>query len=99
MAGKFVPSSRMMLYVRDGWTTGWETILSKDEDGGKTYDLRYSGGWIHDDPTLFRDLTDEDGLEIAHAYAARYLENGWAPPDYPVRFVLPSGKVVTVPFQ
>ena len=99
MRGEFSTNGRLAKYTRDGWYIGWERSLVKDADGGHTFDLQNNDGWCHPESTEFRELTEEDGLQIVEDYADWYALKKWPIPDFPVRFVMPSGRVVAVPFR
>jgi len=97
--GVFHADGRLLIYTRDGWSIGWERIVESGANGGHTHDLRDAGEWRHSYSTEFRELTEEEGLQIVEDYADWYALEKWPTPDIPVRFVMPSGRVVAVPFR
>ncbi len=98
MRGVFDTNGRLLTYTRDGWYIGWERFVESGANGAFTHDLQNAGGWCHANSTEFRELTDEEGLQIIEDYASWYAQEKWPTPDFPVRFIMPSGRVVAVSF-
>jgi hypothetical protein len=97
--GAFRIDGRLTLYTRDEWDIGWERHIEPDADGGRTFDLRHSGGWSSADMKKYRVFSEDDGLQLIEDYAEWYAKEKWPTPEFPVRFIMPSGRVVAVPFR